>query len=67
MFYKLVLLNMWKKMDLVPKNKHPANGWMFEKRQSKIQTKWKESWWWAQWRAVCLTERAKHAWGVLES
>lgn len=66
-FYKLVLLNMWKKMDFVPKNKHPANGWRFEKRKCKIQTKWKESWWWAQWRAVCLTERANHAWGVLEN
>ena len=26
---------MWKKMNFVPKNKHPATGWMFEKRQSK--------------------------------
>lgn len=46
-------------MDFVPKNKHPASGWMFEERRGKIQTKWKESWWWAQCRAVCLAERAK--------
>lgn len=30
---------MGKKMDLVPKGKHPASGWMFEESQNKNTNK----------------------------